>query len=159
YLKQHSPQAPVLVAPASAHATYQWGTTVDEPLEALANTPWVTQALVPYGGAGSQLLLSSVESAIASGEPVPGLAATLAPSGVRYVVGRNDLNPDAFDYVSPQRVRQALLSSGFRRVAAYGPNASRAQTTPGATSIQYALPSSPAVEIFGARSARRTRVP
>jgi len=159
YLQQHSPQAPALVAPASAHGTFLWGTTVDEPLEALANAPWVTQGLVPYGGAGSQLLLSSVESAIASGEEVPGLAETLARSGVRYVVVRNDLNPGAVDYVSPQPVHQALLSSGFRRVAAFGPNVTGSETNPGATSIQYALPSYPAVEIFEARSAAGTRVP
>ncbi|HET7014102.1 MAG TPA: alpha-(1-_3)-arabinofuranosyltransferase family protein [Streptosporangiaceae bacterium] len=159
YLQRHSPQAPALVAPGSAHGTFLWGTTVDEPLEALANTPWVTQGLVPYGGAGSQLLLSSVESAIASGEEVPGLAETLARSGVRYVVVRNDLNPGAVDYVSPQPVHQALLSSGFRRVAAFGPFVTGAQTNPGATSIQYALPSYPAVEIFEARSAAGTRVP
>ncbi|HEX9623340.1 MAG TPA: alpha-(1-_3)-arabinofuranosyltransferase family protein [Streptosporangiaceae bacterium] len=159
YLQRHSPQAPVLVAPATAHGTFLWGTTVDEPLEALANTPWVTQGLVPYGGAGSQLLLSSVESAIASGEEVPGLAETLARSGVRYVVVRNDLNPGAVDYVSPQPVHQALLSSGFRRVAAFGPFVTGAQTDPGATSIQYALPSYPAVEIFEARSAVGTPVP
>jgi arabinofuranan 3-O-arabinosyltransferase len=159
YLRDHSPQAPALVAPASAHGTFLWGTTVDEPLEALANTPWVTQGLVPYGGAGSQLLLSSVESAIASGEEVPGLAETLARSGVRYVVVRNDLNPGAVDYVSPQPVHQALLSSGFRRVAAFGPSVNGTQTDPGATSIQYALPSYPAVEIFEARSAVGQPVP
>ncbi|HEY3908209.1 MAG TPA: alpha-(1-_3)-arabinofuranosyltransferase family protein [Streptosporangiaceae bacterium] len=159
YIKQHSPQAPVLVAPASAHGTFFWGTSVDEPLEVLATTPWVTQGLVPYGGAGSQLLLSSVESAIASGEQVPGLAATLARSGVRYVVVRNDLNPGAIDYVSPQSVHQALLSSGFRRVAAFGPFVTGAQTDPGAAQIQYALPSYPAVEIFEASSAAGQPVP
>ncbi|HET9895257.1 MAG TPA: alpha-(1-_3)-arabinofuranosyltransferase family protein [Streptosporangiaceae bacterium] len=150
YIRQHSPDTPVLVAPAAAHGTYLWGETVDDPLEPLATSPWVTQGLVPYGGAGSQLLLDSVEGAIASGERTPGLAATLARSGIRYIVVRNDLNPSALGYTAPQIVHQALGSSGFRRVAAFGPLITGKQTNPGAPQIQYALPSYPAVEVWQA---------
>ena len=159
FIRQHSPRAPVLVAPAAAHGIYLWGETVDEPLEPLASSPWVEQGLVPYGGAGSQLLLDSLESAISSGERVPGLAATLARSGIRYVIVRNDLNPVTLDYTQPQQMHQALFSSGFRRVAAFGPVIGGLLTTPGATQLQYALPSYRAVEVFAARSAIGTGVP
>ncbi len=159
FIRAHSPQAPVLVAPAAAHGNYLWGETIDEPLEPLASSPWVEQGLVPYGGAGSQLLLNSLESAISSGERVPGLAATLARSGIRYVVVRNDLNPGTLDYTAPQQMHEALASSGFRRVAAFGPVITGLATNPGATQIQYALPSYRAVEVFAARSALRTGVP
>jgi arabinofuranan 3-O-arabinosyltransferase len=57
YLRLHSPRAPALAAPTEAHGTYLWGEPVDDPLEPLASSPWVAQGLVPYGGAGSELLL------------------------------------------------------------------------------------------------------
>jgi len=159
FIRQRSPDAPVLVVPAAAHGTYLWGETQDDPLEPLASSPWAEQGLVPYGGAGSQLLLSSLEDAVESGEQVPGLAATLARSGIRYVVVRNDLNPNSLDYTPPQTVHQALQSSGFRRIAAFGPLITGAQTDPGEPQIQYALPSYPAVEVFEARSSVGTPVP
>ncbi len=159
FIKKHSPNAPALVVPAAAHGTFLWGESEDEPLEPLASSPWVTQGLVPYGGAGSQLLLTSLETAVDSGEDVPGLAATLARSGIRYVVVRNDLNPNALGYTPPQTVHNALRSSGFRRVAVFGPLVTGEQTDPGAIEIQYALPSYPSVEIFAAKGAQGTAVP
>ena len=152
YLRQHSPRAPALVVPAEAHGTYLWGEPVDDALEPLASSPWVAQSLVPYGGAGSELLLQSLESAVASGQQVPGLAGTLRRSGIRYVVVRNDLSATALDYVPPQVVHQALVSSGFRRVAAFGPMITGAQTNAGSPQIRYALPTYPAVEVFVAAS-------
>ncbi|HUC59065.1 MAG TPA: alpha-(1-_3)-arabinofuranosyltransferase family protein [Streptosporangiaceae bacterium] len=153
FIKRHSPDAPALVVPAAAHGTFLWGEPEDEPLEPLASSPWVTEGLVPYGGAGSQLLVTSLETAIESGEQVPGLAGTLDRSGIRYVIVRNDLNPSALGYTPPQAVHQALRNSGFRRVASFGPLVTGAETDPGATQIQYALPSYPSVEIFAAKGA------
>jgi arabinofuranan 3-O-arabinosyltransferase len=152
YLRAHSPDSPALVVPAESHGTFLWGETVDDPLEPLASSPWVTQGLVPYGGAGSQLLLTSLEDAVTSGEAVSGLTATLDRSGIKYVVVRNDLNPTEPDYTSPELVHQALLRSGFHRIASFGPPVTGAQTDPGAPQIQYALPSYPAVEVFAANS-------
>jgi len=154
YLRQHSPRAPALVVPAVAHGIYRWGEPVDDPLEPLASSPWVAQGLVPYGGAGSALLLRSLESAISSGQRVPGLAGTLRRSGIRFVVVRNDLSPSALSYVSPQVVHQSLVSSGLRRIAAFGPVVTSAQTSAGAPGIRYALPSYPAIEVFAAGPAR-----
>ncbi len=159
FLAKHSARAPALAVPAAAHGTYLWGQTQDDPLEPLATSPWVEQGLVPYGGAGSQLLLSSLEAAVASGERVSGLAATLARSGIRYLVVRNDLNPAALGYVSPQQVHQTLASSGFRRVAAFGPLITGTQTDPGVGQLAYALPSYPAIEVFEAQSAIGTAPP
>ena len=151
YLKLHSPRAPALVVPAAAHGTFLWGEPIDDPLEPLASSPWVAQGLVPYGGAGSELLLRSVEAAVNSGERIPGLAATLRRSGIRYVVVRNDLSPTSIGYTSPQVVHQALASSGFRRVAAFGGVTGPQGGGPGAP--QAALTSYPAVEIFAAAGA------
>jgi arabinofuranan 3-O-arabinosyltransferase len=153
FLHTHSPRAPALVVPAAAHGTYLWGEPVDDPLEPLASSPWAARGLVPYGGAGSQLLLSSLSAAVSSGEQVPGLAAVLHRSGIRYIVVRNDLSPGVLDYTPPQAVHQTLLSSGFRRVGTFGPLITGAQLNPGATQVQYALPSYPAVEVYQAASA------
>ncbi len=159
FIKERSPDAPALVVPAAAHGTFLWGETQDEPLEPLASSPWVTGGLVPFGGAGSQLLLSSLETAIESGQRVPGLAATLARSGIKYVIVRNDLNPNALGYTAPRSVHQALRGSGFRRVAAFGPLVTGAQTDPGATQVQYALPSYRSVEIFAASTPGGAAIP
>ena len=152
YLKLHSPRAPALVVPAAAHGTFLWGEPIDEPLEPLASSPWVAQGLVPYG-AGSELLLQSVEAAVNSGERIPGLAATLSRSGIRYVVVRNDLSPSSIGYTPPQVVHQALVSSGFRRVAAFGGRVGGGPGNPGAPQPQVALAAYPAVEIFAAGGA------
>ena len=150
FLKQHSPRAPALVVPAAAHGVFVWGEPIDDPLEPLASSPWVAQGLVPYGGAGSELLLRSVQGAINSGERIAGLAATLHRSGIGFVVVRNDLSPAAIGYTPPQVVHQSLVSSGFRLVASFGPAVSGAVTNPAAPAGKYAPPAYPAVEIFAA---------
>jgi arabinofuranan 3-O-arabinosyltransferase len=121
YLAVHSPAQTALVIPADAHGQYVWGNPIDDPLQALASSPWAERGLVPYGGAGSQTLLDTAETAFESGEHVPGLAAFLGRAGIRYVVVRNDLSPAMLGYVAPQLVHETLALSGFRRVAAFGP--------------------------------------
>jgi arabinofuranan 3-O-arabinosyltransferase len=148
FLADQSPRNPALVVPADESADYLWGYTHDEPLDALARSPVAERGQVPYG-AGSQVLLSTAEDAIESGEQVNGLAAYLARAGIRYVVVRNDLNPRMTSYVSPVIVHQTLALSGFVRVAAFGPLITGEQTAPQATAAaQAALPSYPAAEVY-----------
>ena len=149
YLAAHSPQNTALVVPADAHGDYLWGDPIDDPLVALANSPWAELGLVPYGGAGSQILLSTAENAIESGEQVPGLAGYLQRAGVRYIVVRNDLDPRQVGYTSAVLVHQTLALSGYTRVASFGPPIGGAQIEPKATRIQQSvLPSYPAVEVY-----------
>jgi arabinofuranan 3-O-arabinosyltransferase len=151
FLASKSPDNPALVVPADAHGQYLWGDPVDDPLVALSRSPTAEDALVPYGGAGGQILLSTVESAVESGEQVDGLAAYLARAGVRYLVVRNDLATQQLGYVSPVIVHQTLALSGFVRVASFGPQITGAQTDPQAPSEeQNAEPGYPAVEVFTA---------
>ncbi|HTZ26212.1 MAG TPA: alpha-(1-_3)-arabinofuranosyltransferase family protein [Streptosporangiaceae bacterium] len=156
FLAAHSADQTALVVPADSHGIYLWGDPIDEPLEPLATSPWVERSLVPYGGAGSQVFLDTAETAIESGQRVPGLAAYLARAGIRYVVVRNDLSPDQVGYTLPQTVAQTLALSGFSRVASFGPMITGDQTSPGATrQVQAYLPRYPAVEVFQARSAAK----
>ena len=139
------------MVPADTHGDYLWGDPIDDPLVALARSPWAERGLVPYGGAGSQILLDTAENAIESGEQVSGLAGYLQRAGVRYVVVRNDLDPRQVGYTPAALVHQTLALSGFTRVASFGPPIGGAQIEPRATRAQQAaLPSYPAVEVYAA---------
>jgi arabinofuranan 3-O-arabinosyltransferase len=154
FLAAHSPRNTALVVPADAHGDYLWGDPIDDPLVALAASPWAQAALVPYGGAGSQILLDTAENAIESGEQVSGLAGYLQRAGIRYVVVRNDLDPRQVGYTSAALVHQTLALSGFVRVASFGPLIGGAQIEPRSTRAQQAaLPSYPAVEVYAAPGA------
>src|SRR5580692_4451172 len=149
FLAARSPLNTALVVPADAHGDYLWGDPIDDPLVALASSPWAQAGLVPYGGAGAQILLDTAETAIESGEQVSGLAGYLQRAGVRYVVVRNDLDPQQVGYTSAALGHQTLALSGFTRVASFGPPIGGAQLEPRATRAQQAaLPSYPAAEIY-----------
>jgi arabinofuranan 3-O-arabinosyltransferase len=149
FLAARSPLNTALVVPADAHGDYLWGDPIDDPLVALASSPWAELGLVPYGGAGSQILLSTAENAIESGEQVNGLAGYLQRAGVTYIVVRNDLDPRQVGYTSAVLVHQTLALSGFTRVASFGPLIGGAQIEPRATREQQSvLPSYPAVEVY-----------
>jgi len=142
------------VVPADAHGDYLWGDPIDDPLVALASSPWAQAALVPYGGAGSQILLDTAENAMESGEQVSGLAGYLQRAGIRYVVVRNDLDPQQVGYTPAALVHQTLALSGFVRAASFGPLIGGAQIEPRSTRAQQAaLPSYPAVEVYAAAGA------
>jgi arabinofuranan 3-O-arabinosyltransferase len=151
FLAANSPRQTALVVPADSHGLYLWGDPIDDPPEPLADSPWAERALVPYGGAGSQVFLDTAEQAIESDQAVPGLPAYLARAGIRYVVVRNDLNPATIGYVSPQIVNETLALSGFERVTSFGP---RIPSSPSYLQAQPAapgrVPSYPAVQVFQA---------
>ena len=162
FLAAHAPRQTALVVPANAHNQYIWGETLDDdPLEPLASSPWVERGLVPYGGAGSQVLLETAEQAFESGDDVPGLAGYLARAGIRYVVVRNDIAPDISGYTPPQVVNQTLALSGFRRVAAFGPEIHVTLGRPDLAGVMPGLAAAyPAIEIFqAADSAQRPASP
>jgi len=151
FLSAHSARQPALVVPANPHGQFTWGNSIDDPLEPLASSPWAERGLVPFGGAGSQILLETAELAVESGQQVRGLDAYLARAGIRYVVVRNDTNPAISGYTAPQVVNETLAMSGFHRVAAFGP---RVHAAPGYPNLPGQAPgfalTYPAIEIFTA---------
>jgi arabinofuranan 3-O-arabinosyltransferase len=155
FLSAHSLLETALVVPANPHGQFSWGNTIDDPLEPLASSPWVERGLVPFGGAGSQVLLETAELAVESGQQVRGLDAYLARAGIRYVVVRNDTNPAISGYTAPQVVNETLALSGFHRVAAFGPLVGAA---PGYPNLPGQAPgfalTYPAIEIFTADNPR-----
>lgn len=84
-----------LVLPGAGRPQMYWGSTIDEPIQATAKSDWATREIVPFGQPGYVRLLDAVETMVATGTPQPGLAPLLARMGIRYVVLRADLAPDA----------------------------------------------------------------
>ncbi|MFC8917691.1 alpha-(1-_3)-arabinofuranosyltransferase family protein [Streptomyces sp. NPDC057116] len=121
WLEEHSPSTRALVVPATAHGIHTWGTTIDQPLDVLAASPWAQRDYVPFGTPGNRRALDAVEQALLSGGEVPGLSDFLSRAGLHYVVVRNDLDPDQIGYVPPQTVTRTLEASGYRRVTGFGP--------------------------------------
>ncbi|MGW0366852.1 alpha-(1-_3)-arabinofuranosyltransferase domain-containing protein [Streptomyces sp. NPDC002990] len=149
YLSAEAPDSRALVVPADAHGLYTWGSTIDEPLDVLADSPWAQYNFVPFGQAGERRYLEAIQEALATGTKVPGLGAFLERSGVHHLVVRNDLDPAQAGYIPPQTVRATLLASGYERVTGFGSPTTSGQLTPDTPvqvqglSRQYA-----AVEIF-----------
>lgn len=111
-----------LVAPGAPFAEQVWGTTRDEPLQALASTPWAVRDAVPLVPPGAVRALDSVQRLFADGRPSAGLAPTLAQQGVRYVVVRNDLDQASARSARPVLVHAAVTGSpGMTLVAQFGP--------------------------------------
>jgi arabinofuranan 3-O-arabinosyltransferase len=110
-----------LVVPGSGFGQYVWGRTIDEPLQPLAERPWAIDNGLPLGSVGSARVLDSVSASLRQGRAVPGLAETLARSGISYVVVRNDLDVDRTSSPSPSVVAATLTQSeGLERAALFG---------------------------------------
>lgn len=142
-----------LVVPGAPFALQTWGLTRDEPLQALATTPWAVRDAVPLTPPGAIRALDSVQRLIADGRPSAGLADTLLGQGIHYVVLRNDLEPETSRSTRPVQVHAALDGSpGLEKVAEFGediaPGAAEDFTVDGDLRPPY-----PAIEIYAVESA------
>ncbi|NUP19106.1 MAG: DUF3367 domain-containing protein [Streptomyces sp.] len=121
WMKKYSPDARTLVVPATAHGIYTWGSTIDQPLDVVADSRWAQRDYVPFGAPGNRRAMDAVEQALTSGANVPGLADYLSRAGIYYVVVRNDLDPDQIGSVPSTTVKRSLEQSGYERVTGLGP--------------------------------------
>jgi arabinofuranan 3-O-arabinosyltransferase len=130
WLAARSGNGRTLVVPSAAFGEYAWGRPLDEPMQALARSPWVVRDIVPLGSVGATRLLDTAERQLERGEPSPGLAAFLSRAGIRYVLVRNDLDRFRVNAPPPAYLRRALQASpGFRAAAAFGPVVHPVMTT------------------------------
>lgn len=120
YLDAQDGEGAVLVTPGAAFADFVWGSTKDEPFQALLDRPFVTRDAVPLGSAGATRFLDAVESRLRHGHGGEGLRTALAHAGIRFIVVRHDLRPDVVANVT-LRVHEALQSSGLTVNATFGP--------------------------------------
>lgn len=121
YLDQISPYNPVLIVPAQDQGVFTWGTTVDEPLEPIAVSPWTALNQVPFSGAGARRFLNFVENQFTSGNPIPDLSSFLERAGITYIVADNDTDWRQAASPSPAKVHQVLSETGYVKVAGFGP--------------------------------------
>lgn len=137
-----------LIVPGAPFGSQIWGLTRDEPLQALASTPWASRDAVPLVPPGAIRALDSVQRQIADGRPSPGLAATLRGQGIGFLVVRNDLDPDTSPATRPALVHRALDESpGIERVASFGDDIVVANADGFVTDADL-RPVYPAVEIY-----------
>jgi len=147
WLDHQSVPGTVLVVPASSFADFTWGSTKDDPLQALMRRPVAVRDAVPLGSAGSTRLLDEIQRQLGQGLGGPGLRSLLVRAGVRYVVARNDLRLDAQG--DPLiAVHQSLAESGIDRVAEFGPPTGSQVDNPTRTVDERTLVPYPSVEIF-----------
>ncbi|QCW50467.2 DUF3367 domain-containing protein [Nocardioides dongxiaopingii] len=110
-----------LILPGSGFGLQTWGETIDEPMQGVARTPWVTRSQVPLTPGPTIRLLDAVQERVADGRGSPALAELLARSGIEYVVVRRDLDPAAGGITDLGRLDLALSRSpGLRKVAGFG---------------------------------------
>ncbi len=137
-----------LVVPGAPFGSQVWGLTRDEPLQALASTPWAVRDSVPLTPPGAIRALDSVQRLIADGRPSDGLAQTLLGQGIHYLVMRNDLDGETSRSARPILVHQAVEGSpGIKRVAHFGEDDSP-EPIEGLVADSDLRPGYPAIEIF-----------
>ncbi|MFT3901295.1 MAG: alpha-(1-_3)-arabinofuranosyltransferase [Gordonia sp. (in: high G+C Gram-positive bacteria)] len=141
-----------LVVPGSPFAQQLWGTTRDEPMQALAEKPWAVRDAIPLVPPPAIRALDAVQRDVAAGHGSAQLAPMLAQLGVGYVVLRADLDPRESRSARPLLAQQALASSpGLRKVAQFGdPVAPR--VVKGVVVDDGLRPPLPAIQIFAVGS-------
>src|SRR5271168_643541 len=152
WLSEHNAGTPargrVLVIPGAPFATQVWGTSHDEPLQVLGDSPWGVRDSIPLTPPQTIHALDSVQRLFASGTPSAGLADTLAHQGVSYVVLRNDLDPQTSRSARPILVHRAIEGSpGLQKVTQFGEPVGPG-TVAGFVADSGLRPRYPAVEIY-----------
>ncbi|MFF0313032.1 alpha-(1-_3)-arabinofuranosyltransferase family protein [Micromonospora sp. NPDC005252] len=147
WLADRDALARTLMVPGSGFGQYEWGRTVDEPLQALAGAPWAVRNQIPLGSAGNTRVMDTVETVLAGGRGSAGLADFLARAGFRHVLLRNDIDRSQVDAPPVAVLRRALTDSpGLARVATFG-STTAAGRTPGSPVDDDAGPV-PAIEVY-----------
>ncbi|WP_433757658.1 alpha-(1-_3)-arabinofuranosyltransferase domain-containing protein [Nocardia sp. CA-135398] len=148
WLSHHASDTRALVVPGAPFGSQVWGLTRDEPLQALASTPWAIRDAVPLNPPGTIRAMDSVQRLIADGRPSTGLAATLAEQGIGILVLRNDLDPETSRSTRPMLAHQAIdASPGLHKVAEFG-NPIETARPDGLVADGDLRPAYPAVEIY-----------
>ncbi|MFD4443457.1 alpha-(1-_3)-arabinofuranosyltransferase [Nocardia sp. NPDC058519] len=149
WLADNAADTRALVVPGAPFGSQIWGLTRDEPLQALASTPWAVRDAVPLNPPGTIRAMDSVQRLIADGRPSTGLAATLADQGIGVLVLRNDLDPETSRSTRPILAHRAIEGSpGLTKVASFGANIGPRAADAGLVVDNDLLPAYPAVEIY-----------
>ncbi|MFD3703298.1 alpha-(1-_3)-arabinofuranosyltransferase family protein [Nocardia sp. NPDC058658] len=149
WLAANAADTRALVVPGAPFGSQIWGLTRDEPLQALAKTPWAVRDSVPLNPPGTIRAMDSVQRLIADGRPSTGLAATLADQGIGILVLRNDLDPETSRSTRPMLAHRAIEGSpGLTKVTSFGADIGPRAADEGLVVDNDLQPSYPAVEIY-----------
>ncbi|WP_068398096.1 alpha-(1-_3)-arabinofuranosyltransferase domain-containing protein [Kribbia dieselivorans] len=146
----------VLIVPAAGFAEFGWGTTRDEPLQALSTREFAVRDAVPLGSAGATRVLDDIEDRLRHGDG-SGLRAQLRSVGIRWVIVRNDLT-SSHPGVVGLSVHQALDQAGLSLARAFGdpidtPGETQSTTVDERTRLPY-----PAVQAYDVGDVPQARV-
>lgn len=119
WLDNQADDGAVLVLPAFSFADFEWGSTKDNPLQALSERAFVHRDAVPLGSAGATRFLDGLEAELGTGAGGEHVREVLATAGIRYVLLPNDLRLDVAGN-DLFRVHSALEKSGLRVAASFG---------------------------------------
>ncbi|MFI1915571.1 alpha-(1-_3)-arabinofuranosyltransferase [Nocardia sp. NPDC020380] len=148
WLAHNAADTRALVVPGAPFGTQTWGLTRDEPLQALASTPWAVRDSVPLVPPGAIRAMDSVQRLIADGRPSASLAPTLAGQGIGILVLRNDLDPETSRSTRPLLAHEAIEGSpGIKKVAQFGDPIETGHVR-GLVADEDLRPAYPAVEIY-----------
>lgn len=148
WLAHNASDTRALLVPGAPFGSQVWGLTRDEPLQALASTPWAVRDSVPLNPPGAIRAMDSVQRLIADGRPSAGLAATLTEQGIGILVLRNDLDPESSRSTRPMLAHQAIEGSpGLHKVAEFGDPVETGHIE-GLVADEDLRPEYPAVEIY-----------
>ncbi|MFX0574169.1 alpha-(1-_3)-arabinofuranosyltransferase domain-containing protein [Nocardia nepalensis] len=149
WLSHNAADTRALVVPGAPFGSQVWGLTRDEPLQALASTPWAIRDAVPLNPPGTIRAMDSVQRLIADGRPSTGLVATLAEQGIGILVLRNDLDPETSRSTRPMLAHQAIDGSpGLSKVAEFGDPIETAVISDDLVADGDLRPAYPAIEIY-----------
>lgn len=109
------------IVPGTGFGVQTWGWTMDEPIQSVATTDWVTRSQVPLVPPTTIRVLSELEKLLDNGTGSPYLGAMLARLDIGYVVVRHDLDPGLAEAPLSRLTSLAIgRSRGLERVAAFG---------------------------------------
>ncbi|TKJ24807.1 alpha-(1-_3)-arabinofuranosyltransferase [Blastococcus sp. CCUG 61487] len=150
FLAAQQPSGRALVLPGSSFPTYEWGSPTDEPLQAVADSPWDIRNAIPLTPEGHIRMLDAVEARLADGEGSAGLARYLARAGISHLVLRNDLATGDARSTRSVLVREALRDSpGITPIGSFGAVSEPDVITDGVVRDSGLDEPAPAIEIYG----------
>ncbi len=121
YLDDRDSDSAAWVVPGSGFGIQTWGWTLEEPMQVLRDSRWVTRSQVPLTPAPTIRMLTALELYLETGAGSPYLRNMLERIGVDRVVVRHDLDPEVSLSTPSSLISLALARSpGIDRVKTFG---------------------------------------
>ncbi len=121
YLDETQGEGAAWIVPGSGFGIQTWGWTMEEPMQVLGSSSWVTRSQVPLVPSATIRMLSSLELYLTTGAGSPYLAQMLRRVGIDRIVLRNDLDQRVAQSTPANLVAVALARSpGIVQVKTFG---------------------------------------